>query len=76
MKESLIKRTFNSPVWKHILTVLGVIAVIDWIIFPALTAANTIYNISGFVALLVTMVFVFYYVKDALTVKKPKTKKK
>lgn len=70
MKESLLKRTFNSPVWKHILTVLGVIAVIDWIIFPALTAANTIYNIGGFTVLLVTIVFVFYYVKDISTTKK------
>lgn len=64
MKESPLKKTFNNPVWSHILTALGVLAVIDWIVFPALTAPSTIFNIIGLLALIGTVIFVFYYVKD------------
>lgn len=74
MKESLFKRTFTSPLWKHILSVLGIIAVLDWVVFPALTASNTMFNIVGLLALLGTLLYAFYYVKDILTVEKPKAK--
>ena len=63
MKE-LFKKTFNNPVWKHILIALGVIAIIDWVIFPALTAPSTIFNIVGFLTSALVSVFVGVYIKE------------
>lgn len=63
MKE-LFKKTFNSKIWKHILIVLGVVAVIDWIIFPALTVPSTIFNIAGLLVAAGTSIFVGVYIKE------------
>lgn len=64
MKESPLKKTFNNPVWNHVLTFLGVAVVIDWIVFPALTAPNTIFNILGLLTLIGVSLFIFHYIKD------------
>ena len=64
MKESPLKKTVNSPVWKHVLTILGVVAVIDWVIFPSLTAASTVFNVFGLSVAIGTSIFLFYYIKD------------
>lgn len=59
-----LKQAFDSPAWTHILTGLGVIAIIDWVVFPSLTAASTIFNVFGLIAAIGTAVFVYHYVKD------------
>ena len=64
MKDSPLKKTVNSPVWKHVLTILGVVAVIDWVIFPSLTAASTVFNVFGLSVAIGTSIFLFYYIKD------------
>jgi len=41
-----------------------VIAVIDWVIFPSLTAPSTIFNILGLLVSVATLVFVGVYIKE------------
>jgi hypothetical protein len=75
MKQSPLKKTFNNPIWNHILTFLGVVAVIDWIVFPALTAPSTIFNILGLLILIGTTVFIFHYIKDTWFTKSDEEKR-
>jgi hypothetical protein len=63
MKE-IFKKTFSNPVWKHILTALSIIVVIDWIVFPSLTAPSTIFNVIGLLVAAVLGVFVGVYIKE------------
>ena len=46
------------------MTILGVVAVIDWVIFPSLTAASTVFNVFGLSVAIGTAIFLFYYIKD------------
>lgn len=63
MKE-LFQKTLNNPIWKHILTALGVVAVVDWVVFPSLTAPSTIFNILGLLIAITVGIFVFVYIKN------------
>jgi hypothetical protein len=54
---------------------LGVIAVIDWIVFPALTAPSTIFNVLGLLALIGIIVFAFHYIKDTWFTKSDEEKR-
>jgi tetrahydromethanopterin S-methyltransferase subunit C len=62
--KNLFKKTYNHPALKHILIALGVVAVIDWIIFPSLTAPSTVFNILGLLIAALTGIFVGVYVKE------------
>lgn len=46
-----------KPFFNGVLTLLGVIAIFDWIIFPGLTSSNTIINILSFI-LMIIVIFV------------------
>jgi hypothetical protein len=54
---------------------LGVAAVIDWIVFPALTAPSTIFNILGLLTFIGTVIFVFHYIKDTWFTKSDEEKR-
>lgn len=54
---------------------MGVIAVIDWIVFPALTAPSTIFNVLGLLALMGIIVFTFHYIKDTWFTKSDEEKR-
>jgi hypothetical protein len=63
MKEKF-KNVFNKDVWNPIIVGLGVLAIIDWIIYPSLTAPSTIFNIFGLVVAIGTAVFIGVYIKE------------
>lgn len=63
MKE-LFKKTFDHPYWSHVLNFLGVMAILDWIVFPALTAPSTIFNISGMFVGIGLIAYTLIYVKE------------
>lgn len=63
MKE-ILKKTFKNPIWKHILVGLGVIGILDWVIFPSLTVPSTIFNIFGLLVAAAVSVFVGIYIKE------------
>ena len=41
--------------------VVGILFLLDFVIYPALTAANTLYNVLGFISILALSVFIIYY---------------
>ena len=49
--------TEYKPIFKGLFTVLGVIAIFDWLIAPGLTVANTFINVLSFVAGSVIILF-------------------
>ena len=63
MKESL-KKVFKHPAWKHILRLIGVFAVFEWVVFPSLTAPSTIFNIVGLLVAAALGIFVGIYIKE------------
>ena len=63
MKE-IFNKLKNDNRWEPILMILGNLAVLDWLIFPGLTVANTFINmltVLGFIAL---FLFDINYVKE------------
>jgi len=65
MKESL-KKVFKHSAWKHILRLIGVFAVFEWVVFPSLTAPSTIFNVFGLLVAAVLGVFVGVYIKEEI----------
>jgi len=61
MKE-LFKRVFSKKTATPIFVGFGAFAIMTFIVFPGLTAANTILNIfSGLIGLF-TLIFIYYYI--------------
>lgn len=62
-----MKKVFSELIKSSILqaffVITGVIGFFQFIIFPGLTAANTMYNILSGVAAVFVLLFVMYYVK-------------
>lgn len=51
-----ILRKIKDSKWTVVaVQVLGLLAVMQWIVFPALTTANTLINIVGFVLMLIVL---------------------
>lgn len=63
MKE-IINKAFNKKTLEPILIFLGAIAVIDWGIFPLLTAASTFHNVMGLVIAGALSMFIGVYIKE------------
>ena len=62
MKE-LLKKVFNKKTSTPIFVGFGAFAIFTFIVFPGLTAANTIINILSAVIGLFSLLFIFYYIK-------------
>jgi hypothetical protein len=73
MKE-LIKNFYQSYkcFFKGVLTLLGVIAIFDWFIFPGLTAPITIINILSFSLLIIVLVVVQVIIWNSCSIFEPK----
>lgn len=56
----MFDKIFSKKVVVPFFSVLGVIAIFDWIVFPGLTMADTITNIFAGVIGFFTIVFVYY----------------
>ena len=61
MKE-LFKKVFSEKTSSPIFVGFGTFAIVTFIVFPGLTAANTIINILSAIIGLFTLVFVYYYI--------------
>jgi hypothetical protein len=60
--KDLFKKVFSKKTSSPIFVGFGTFAIFTFIVFPGLTAANTILNVlSGFVGLF-TLIFVYYYI--------------
>jgi hypothetical protein len=61
MKE-LFKKVFSQKTSSPIFVGFGTFATLTFIVFPGLTAANTILNIISGILGLFTIIFVYYYI--------------
>lgn len=61
MKE-LFKKVFSQKTASPIFVGFGTFAIVTFVVFPGLTAANTILNILSAVLGLFTIIFVYYYI--------------
>lgn len=61
--KQLLEKVFNKKICSPIFIGLGTFAIFTFIIFPGLTAANTIVNILSGILGLFTLVFIFYYLR-------------
>ncbi len=56
----MFNKIFSKKVVVPFFSVLGVIAIFQWIVFPGLTAADTLVNIFAGIIGFFTLVFVYY----------------
>lgn len=56
----MFNKIFNKKVVVPFFSVLGVIAIFQWIVFPGLTAADTLVNILAGIIAFFTIVYIFY----------------
>jgi hypothetical protein len=61
--KDLLKKVFGKKTVSPIFVGFGTFAIITFIVFPGLTAANTILNVLSAIVGIFTLVFVFYYLK-------------
>jgi hypothetical protein len=59
-----MKKLFNDKRWEPILMLLGNIAILDWLIFPGLTAASTFINMLAVLVFIAVFLFDLNYVKE------------
>jgi len=59
-----MKNLFKHEAWEPIGMVLGNIAMLDWIIFPGLTAASSFVNALSVVVFIAMFLFDINYVKE------------
>jgi predicted ABC-type exoprotein transport system permease subunit len=55
-----MKKIFSKNIVYPFFTLLGIIAIFDWIVFPLLTAADTLGNILGVVIAFFTLVYAYF----------------
>jgi hypothetical protein len=60
--KDLFKKVFSQKTSSPIFVGFGTFAIITFIVFPGLTAANTILNIISGILGLFTIIFVYYYI--------------
>lgn len=60
--KDLFKRIFSKNTATPIFVGFGVFAIVTFIVFPGLTAANTMLNILSGILGLFTIIFVYYYI--------------
>lgn len=61
--KKVFSELIKSPILQAFFVMTGVIGFFQFIIFPGLTAANTMYNILSGIAAVFVLLFVMYYVK-------------
>jgi hypothetical protein len=55
-----MKQTFSKQIVVWFFTLLGIVGIFDWIVFPLLTAADTLANILGVTIGFFTLVFAVF----------------
>lgn len=62
MKE-LLKKTFNPHILSVVGVILGIILTFEFIVFPGLTASDTILNIIALLVGVFSLLFAFHFIK-------------
>jgi hypothetical protein len=61
--KDIFKKVFSEKTSSPIFIGFGVFAIFTFIVFPGLTASNTMFNILSAVIGLFSLIFVYYYIK-------------
>lgn len=74
--KDLLKKVFNEKTSSPIFVGFGTFAIFTFVVFPGLTASNTILNILSALLGLFSLIFIFYYLRfdkvyDSLTQVEP-----
>lgn len=69
MKKSFIDLC-KSPLLLSFFVFIGVVVLFEFVVWPGLTAANTMYNILSLILGVLTLGFTFYFIKNTLFDKK------
>ena len=64
-----MKKLFNDKRWKPILVLLGNMVMLQWVIFPGLTAANSLINMLSVLIFIAMFLFDLNYVKETFFTK-------
>lgn len=62
--KTIFNKLKNDNKWEPILVLLGNLAILDWIIFPGLTVANTFINMMCLFVFIALFLFDINYVKE------------
>ena len=68
MKE-LLKKAFNKSLTGVVLTILVIFLLAEFIIFPALTAADTLANLLGVLGGVFILAYIYYFAKSCFIIK-------
>ena len=71
MKE-IIKKVFSKKVTTPVFVIFGFIGILNFIVFPGLTTADTGSNIVSALLAVVTLAFLFYYIDSFKLMDPPK----
>lgn len=71
MKE-IIKKVFSKKITTPVFVVFGFFGVLNFIVFPGLTTADTGSNIVSALLAVVTLAFLFYYIDSFKLMEPPK----
>lgn len=63
-KKNIFKQAIQSQALEIIGVFIAFLLIFDFIITPCLTYSSTIFNLFGLLILIITMVFLFYYIKN------------
>jgi len=64
-----MKKLFNDKRWKPILVLLGNMVMLQWVIFPGLTTANSLINMLSVLIFIAMFLFDLNYVKETFFTK-------
>ena len=71
MKE-IVKKVFSKKVTTPVFVIFGFIGILNFIVFPGLTTADTGSNIVSALLAVVTLAFLFYYIDSFKLMEPPK----
>lgn len=69
--KDIFKKIFDNKIITPLFIAFGVFAILEFIVFPSLTMANTFLNIVGTFVFIFMGLFVFYYIKALIIPTEP-----
>lgn len=59
-----MKRFFDHPTWNHAVNFIAIMILLEFVVFPALTASSTAFNIAGLFVGIGLVVYTGIYIQD------------